>query len=152
MIDLTVGRESEAIVIPNQRQKKSKFDNRGDSDDEYLPSELASEVEEEYEENKGPVDVDCLSEKAGGWNKKAAREFQCLLLTIMHFVLGGQRKQVIQNITLQVTPFHLFLLTRLKENLCAPGWYNMDQTKHRKGSETSDQGWSIRSTLCSQAS
>ena len=82
-------------MLKKQKQKKSN------NDDDFNPMDIDSEEEDDEIHIWEPADLECIS-GSGGWNINAAKEFQCCLITILHFVLGGQRKQVIQNMTLVV--------------------------------------------------
>ena len=84
---------------------KKRKQQRDQNDDDFNPMDISSDDEEDEIHVWEPADLECIT-AIGGWNIQAAKEFQCCLITVLHFVLGGQRKQVIQNMTLAVCKHH----------------------------------------------
>ena len=96
-----------------------------DDEDEFSPSEMEcesddsndsdyqsndsmnsdSEEQEALEEEKlmaqqTYAEVECYEQSWRGWTRYSAEMFQCCLIVMLHFVLGAQRKQVLEGMTI----------------------------------------------------
>jgi hypothetical protein len=102
----------EFVNFPNDtnlvetEEDKEDIWNQADAD-YYCESDEDEELEEEnailektMQEEVYP-ETEAL-ENNGGWTKKTANEFQSCLMTLLHFVLGAQRKQILEGFTIKV--------------------------------------------------
>lgn len=87
-----------------QQSESSKSSHEKDPDYEQENEEIIHQQEQNdgyYTENE-EEDNECL-ETYGDWNYFSANIFQAALITLLHFSIGGQRKQVIEFMTIYVS-------------------------------------------------
>lgn len=86
--------------LPVQRMNQQE-------DEENFGYDTNEDEEEEYynykeKDEKEIVDEECL-EIFDHWDYNSANAFQAALITLLHFSIGGQRKQVIEFMTIKVS-------------------------------------------------
>lgn len=80
----------------NQPKQVINLDSSSDSDYEFEESTIISE-DEQYESSSETEELDSL------WSRKDAKKFQSCLITLLLFVIGGQRKQIVTWFALDVS-------------------------------------------------
>lgn len=95
-------------IYPKEEEYESEQIQSEDSnvDPEWSPLQIINPENEneilEYDTEEEEEDDDEKQEDSGKWNYKSANEFQAALITLLHFCIGGQRKQVIEYMTIEV--------------------------------------------------
>lgn len=119
LIDIGIYPQEDDDDIVENESSEAHNQESDSNDPDWLPSNeqtaeeeeiFGYDTEEEDEEEyynfnqEELLDWECL-EEFDHWNYNSANAFQAALITLLHFCIGGQRKQVIEFMTIEVILF-----------------------------------------------